>query len=216
MQGTNRIYEEPSRLSQGLVIGLSIAVVLMGGWLTVTILSSNAATTAAEADMDAVASTPAPAKAMVSSAPDEPRETEIARSNSVHFDWPEEFSSPTPAPQRTALPLAPELPVTRDLGHIPWPAATAPPDARNRSPAARQPAGAATEATDASAGGLAPRQRGAAQHWAAGRETAAAAAPPPRPVSPRRQKPRVESDAGQYTADPPSSDPAAPAAVIPR
>jgi hypothetical protein len=204
MQGTSRIYEEPSRLSQGLVIGLSIAVVLMAGRLTVTVLSSNAATTATEADTDAMASKPAPAYgALVSGAPDEPRQTETAHSNSVHFDWPEEFSSPTPTPQRTALPLAPELPTTRDLGRSPWPVATTMPDARSRGLAARQPAAAVPEATDAIVGVLAPRQ-----HGAAGRETTAAAGPPPRPAPPRRQKPRVESDAGQYTADPSSSDPA--------
>lgn len=207
MQGTSRIYEEPSRLSQGLVIGLSVAVVLMAGRLTLTILSSNAATTSAEADTDATASMPIPAYGtLAASAPDEPRQTEAARSNSVHFDWPEEFSSPPPAPQRTALPLAPlplapELPATYDLGHSPWPVATTMPDARNRRPAARQPAGAATEAADAIVGVLAPQQ-----HGVAGRETAAAAVPPARLVPPRRQKPRVESDAGQQAADPSSSD----------
>ena len=200
MQGTSRIYEEPSRLSRGLVIGLSIAVVLMAGRLTVTILSPNAATTAADADTDAMASMPVPAYgALASSAPDEPRQTETPRSNSVHFEWPEEFSSPSPAPQRTALPLAPELPATYDVGHSPWPGATTMPDARNRRTAARQPAGAAAEATDAIVGVLAPRQHG-------GKETAAAAVPPARLVPPRRQKPRVESDAGQQAADPPSPD----------
>lgn len=199
MQGTNRIYEEPSRLSQGLVIGLSIAVVLMAGWLTVTILLSNAATTSAEADTEAMASTPAPAYGpLVSGAPDESRQT--ARSNSVHFDWPEKFASSTPAPQRTALPLAPELPA-RDPGNSPWPVAATMPDVRSRNLVARQPAGAATEATDAIVGVLAPRQ-----HGAAGRETAAAAVPPPRPVQPRRQKPRIESDASQRTADPSTFD----------
>jgi hypothetical protein len=201
MQGTSRIYEEPSRLSQGLVIGLSIAVVLMAARLTVTVLSSNAATASVEANTDAVAGKPEPAyAALVSGAPDEPHQTETAHSNSAHFDWPEDFSSPTPTPQRTALPLAPELPTTRDLGRSPWPVATTMPDARSRGLAARQPAGTATEAADAIVDVLAPRQRGAA-----GRETTAAAVPPPRPV-PRRQKPHVESDAGQRTADPSSPD----------
>ena len=200
MQGTSRIYDEPSRLSQGLVIGLSVAVVLMAGRLTMTILSSNAATTSVEADTDAIASMPVPAYGtLAASAPDEPRHTETAPPNSVHFDWPEEFSSPAPAPQRTALPLPPELPATRDLGHSPWPVATAMPDPRNRGLAARRPAGAATEATDAIADVLVPQQHGSAARDAA-------AAPKSRPVAPRRQKPRVESDAGQHAAEPSSLD----------
>jgi hypothetical protein len=157
MQRTNCVYEEPSRLSQGLVIGLSIAVVLMAGWLTVTIVFSNAATTTGEIHTDATASTPAPTyKAGGSRAPEGPRQT--TRSNSVHFDWPAEFASSAPTPPRTALPLAPELPATRDSGRSPWPAATAVPTTR--------------------------------------------AAPP------RRQKARVETDAGPRAADPSSFDPA--------
>jgi len=135
---------------------------------------------------------------LAASTPDEPRQPEAARSNSVHFDWPEEFSSSAPAPQRTALP--PELPATHDLGHSPWPVATTMPDARNRGLVARRPAGAVAEATDAIVDTLVPQQQGSA-----GRDVAAVP-PKSRPAAPRRQKPRVDSDAGQHAAEPSSQD----------
>jgi hypothetical protein len=183
MQGTNRIYEEPSRLSQGLVIGLSIAVVVMAGWLAVTITLSQTPMTSVEGATDAAAGVPMPDGADAS-LPTTLRQPE--RSNSVQFDWPAEFASatsrstpPPPSPVQTAMPPAAELPATRDLGRAPWLAA---PDARDRSLPSRQPAGAATEATDAIVEILAPPPT----------SHAAAAAPPPRPAqAQRRQKPRV-------------------------
>jgi hypothetical protein len=168
MQGTNRIYEEPSRLSQGLVVGLSIAVVLMAGWLAVTITLSQTAPTS----VDEVESLPTTLRQPVSS-------------NSVHFDWPAEFASappapPAPSPAPTAMPPAPEVPPARDLGRDPWPAAA--PDTRDRSSPSRPPAGAAREATDAIVDLLTPTAP----------PRAAAAQPPPRQTqAQRRQKPRI-------------------------
>jgi hypothetical protein len=182
MPDTNSIYEEPSRLSQGLVIGLSIAVVMMAGWLVVTIRAQSP-TTAREAD--AATNPPAiepPEERAVSSAADQPRQ----RSTSVHFDWPEEFASApdSPPPPRTALPLAPELPVARDFGHPAWPAAGVAP-----STASRQPVGA--DATDAIVETLVPQPL----HGGA-RKNPASPSPAPRQAQ-RQQKPRVETDASQ-------------------
>jgi hypothetical protein len=179
MQGTNRIYEEPSRLSQVLVVGLSIAVVLMASWLAVTITLSRTAPTSVEGATDATAA-PDGAEASLPTTLRQP-----LRSNSVHFDWPAEFASSTktPAaapPTQMAMPLAPESPPARDLGRGPWPPAA--PDARDRSPPPRHGAGTATEATDAIVDLLTPP---VPPH-------AAAAAPPPRQAqAQRRQKPRV-------------------------
>jgi hypothetical protein len=180
MQGTNRIYEEPSRLSQALVVGLSVAVVVMAGWLAATITLSQTATTSVEGVTDATADGPA-----ASGLPTTLRQP--TRSTSVHFDWPAQFESaapPQPAqpPAQTALPLAPELP---PAGRAPWPAA---PDARDRSLPSRPSAGAAAEATDALVDILAPPAP----------SRPAAAAPPPRQAPQRRQKPPVvETEAAQ-------------------
>jgi hypothetical protein len=177
MQGTNRIYEEPSRLSQVLVVGLSIAVVLMASWLAVTITLSQTAPTSVEGATDATAAPDGAA-----SLPTTLRQP--VHSNSVHFDWPAEFASSTgtPAvapPTQTAMPLAPEVPSARDLGRGPWPPAV--PDARDR--------GLPSEATDASVDLLTPPVP----------PRAAAAVPPPRQgQAQRRQKPRVvETEAAQ-------------------
>jgi hypothetical protein len=180
MQRTNRIYEESSRLSQGLVVGLSIAVVLMAGWLAATITLSPMATVegAAEATSDA----PGPAGA--ASLPTTLQQP--THSKSVHFDWPAEFASSTATqsaatpPAAMALPLAPEVPPTRDVGRTLWPTV---PDARDRSAPSRPLAGAAAEATDAIVDILAPP--------ALPRAGAAAAPPPRQPQPQRRQKPRV-------------------------
>jgi hypothetical protein len=194
MPGTNRIYEEPSRLSQGLVVGLSVAVVAMAGWLVVTIAFPRTAATSTEDDTDATASLPAAAPAdrmAASAAPDALRQPAGPAPTPTRFDWPAEFKSSAAAqsaapPARTALPLAPEFPAT--LGRAAWPAGPAAPDAG--SPA-RQPAGARAEATDAIMDVLVPQPPRAAT---TGKD---AAAPAPRPAQQRRQKPRVESDAGQ-------------------
>jgi hypothetical protein len=184
MQGTNRIYEEPSRLSQMLVVGLSIAVVLMASWLAVTITLSQTAPTSVEGATDATAAPDGAA-----SLPTTLRQP--VHSNSVHFDWPAEFASSagTPAvapPTQTATPLAPEVPSARDLGRGPWPPAV--PDARDRSLPSHG-AGVATEATDAIVDLLTPPVP----------PRAAAAVPPPRQgQAQRRQKPRVvETEAAQ-------------------
>jgi hypothetical protein len=181
MQGTNRIYEEPSRLSQVLVVGLSVAVVLMASWLAITITLSQTSPASVESATDATAGSDAEA-----SLPTTLRQP--ASSNSVHFDWPVEFASSTrtPAaapPAQTAMPLAPRVPPARDLGQGPWPAVA--PDAPDRSLPSRQVAGAATEATNAIVDLLTPPA-----------PPRAAAAPPRQAQAQRRQKPRaVETEA---------------------
>jgi hypothetical protein len=150
MQGTNRIYEAPSRLSQGLVAGLSVAVVLMAGWLAVKITVSPPAmpSSAAEGSTDGPAD--AASAGTVAASRGIPNVDHEARS--VFDDWPAQFDRP-PAAQsqtsRTALPLAPELSVARDLG--PWPAGPATPEPLNRGTAARRGAETADGAADLSA-----------------------------------------------------------------
>jgi hypothetical protein len=153
MQVTAPIYEKPSRLSQGLVVGLSIAVVAMAGWLAMTIITPPT-TTASGSETDATAGTPV-------SAPVSPTEGSAASgaarslgpaARSVQFDWPEQFNTaPPPTTPRAALPLAPvEVPVARAAGGaVGWPAV---PDAGDRIAPARQPAspaGNAAAGTDA-------------------------------------------------------------------
>jgi hypothetical protein len=194
MQVTAPIYEKPSRLSQGLVIALSAAVVAMAGWLVMTILDPQATTTAAEGETDAAASPPAgapplpapqspadatPADATPADATPAPRAPRPA-TRSVQFDWPEEFNSTAAPPARTALPLAPaESPPARDPGITTWPAAVAVPDNDRAFAAARrqqqpQPAAVAgANATDAIVDLLTP-------------PPAPQAAPPTRSVPARR------------------------------
>jgi cytoskeletal protein RodZ len=157
------VYEKPSQLSQGLVIGLSIAVVLMAGWLAMTIMFSDSMRTAAEDGPETVASTPiaaspppadklprnpgtSPARATASS--NMPVVSGQA-ARSVQFDWPAEFDVKQ-APAQTALPFAPiDLPATHDAG--PWPAATAVPDNARAFAATRRPQSQAGAATSTSA-----------------------------------------------------------------
>lgn len=165
MQVTAPIYEKPSQLSQGLVVGLSIAVVLMAGWLATTIMFSDDMTTAAEGNTDATASMPVPAP--VSAADKLPANagvspTEAAASSSapaptarsVQFDWPAEFDAKPAPPAQTALPFAPtDVPATHDARNAAWPPATTVPD-NARAFAARQPppqgrVATSTSATDA-------------------------------------------------------------------
>ena len=154
MQVNAPTYEKPSRLSQGLVVGLSIAVVAMAGWLAMTIMTPPP-TTASDSETDATAGAPVSARVLPtegSAASGAARSLRPA-ARSVQFDWPEEFNSaPPPTTPRTALPLAPvEVPVTRAPGGaVGWPAAV--PDAGDRSIPARQPAspaGNAATGTDA-------------------------------------------------------------------
>jgi hypothetical protein len=183
MQVTAPIYEEPSRLSQGLVIVLSAAVVAMAGWLVMTILDPQATTPAAEGETDAAASPPAaalPPVADTTPASSPPRAPRPAV-RSVQFDWPDEFTAAAAPPARTALPLAPvESPAARDSGGTSggtaWPAAIAAPDndrafaaTRRQQPQPAAPAGA--KATDAIVDLLTPPPQ---------------PAPPPRSVTTRR------------------------------
>lgn len=183
MQGTNHIYEEPSRVSQGLVIALSIAVVVMAGWLAATITLSQTPVTSVEDATDAMAGAE-PAMATDGTAASFPTTLRQPQSNSVHFDWPKEFASTPPAtpPTQPALPLAPtELPAARDSGRAPWPAA---PEVRDRSSPSRTSPGAA-EPTDAIVDVLSPPSPA---------RSAATPAPQARQAQ-RRQKPRAETEA---------------------
>jgi hypothetical protein len=197
MQGTNRIYEEPSRLSQVLIAGLSVAVVLMAGWLALKISLSQPATpaqpatTPAQDRADTAAGPGVRTAGTAAPGPDAPRQ----ETASV-FDWPAEFA-PAPAspppPPRTVLPLAPELPATRDIARAPWPAAPVMAEPRDRSAPSRQASGA--EATDAIADLLAPPSPRA--------KDAATSRPAPRrqkPVSqplPLQPPPRADGEAAQ-------------------
>jgi hypothetical protein len=137
MQVSNRIYEEPSRLSQTMVVGLSIAVVLMGGWLTGKVMTAPVETTSAGGDAVPNASAPRLAEGKVSGA--QRSESQNAeRSKAVQFDWPEEFTSATSTPVRAVLPLASELPASRGVGS-PWPAMTTTPAQRSASPRRHKP-----------------------------------------------------------------------------
>jgi hypothetical protein len=195
MPGTSSIYEEPSRLSQGLVVGLSIAVVAMAGWFVATIaLSPPSATVAVEGDTDATAggapvTVPTDGTA-ASAAADTARQPLPPSPEGSVFDWPR-FPSASPPP-KAALPLAPEVPATRDAGSL-WPVAVPAKEARNEaarsdpSRGPRQP-GATPEATDAIVDVLAP---------APPSRNAGSAAQPQRQTQ-RRQKPRAaDSDAAQ-------------------
>ncbi len=203
MPGTSSIYEEPSRLSRGLVVGLSIAVVAMAGWFAATVTHSQS-TAPAEGDVDnaaAVAPAAAPTdRAAASGQADATRQA--SRPSSSVFDWPA-FPSASPPVSQTALPLAPEAPAIRDPGRL-WPVVTPAQDARSESARSesarnepsrgesrslRQPAGAAPEAADAIVDILAP----APPPRAAGKD---AAAQPQRQTQRRQpQKPRTDSDA---------------------
>jgi hypothetical protein len=176
MQGTKGIYEKPSRVSQGLVITLSIAVVAMAGWLAATITLSQTAMTSVENAIEAGAQ---PALSTDGTEASLPTTLRQPQSNSVHFEWPKEFAS-TP-PTQPALPLAPtELPAARDSGRAPW----ATPEVSDRSlPSRISPA---AEPTDAIVDVLSPPSPT--------RSAAATPAPPARQAQ-RRQKPRAETEA---------------------
>ena len=139
MQRTIRAYEKPSRISQGLVVCLSIAVVLAAGRLASTIIFSHYTTTSA---VDATDKTSAPAS--VESASSEPHEPPLAaRVNPAYFEpLPRDDTSTAPRPPPSALPLAPlaEPPsaATRNLGFAPW-STTAVPDVDFRSGPAKRP-----------------------------------------------------------------------------
>jgi hypothetical protein len=187
MQVTAPIYEKPSRLSQGLVAVLSVAVVAMSGWLVMTIMDSEVATTAAGSVTDATASPPVEPGAGAASPADATPASSASgalrpAARSVQFDWPEEFNSAATRPPRTALPLAPaDLPVTRDAGRATWPSAAAvldnDPAFAARLPPTQPAATPGASVTDAIVDLLAPPS---------GARDASAAPPLPRPVPTRR------------------------------
>jgi hypothetical protein len=136
MQRTVRAYEKPSRISQGLVVCLSIAVVLAAGRLVSTIVLSRYATASAVND---TGTTSAPVPVSVESVSSEPRESPVAaRVDAASFEpLRRDDAATAPTPPRSALPLAPlAVPpsaATRNPGFAPWSAATAAPDADFRS-----------------------------------------------------------------------------------
>ncbi len=140
MQRDIRAYEKPSRISQGLVVCLSIAVVLAAGRLASTIIFSHYATASA------VDNTNRPsAPASVENVPSEPHEPPVAaRVNPAKFEpLPRDDASTAPTPPPSALPLAPlaEPPsaATRYPGFAPWSTVTAAPDVDFRSSSAKRP-----------------------------------------------------------------------------
>jgi hypothetical protein len=120
MQRTVGVYEKPSRISQGLVVCLSIAVVLAAGRLASTIVLSRYVTTSAVRDAD-TAGAPASVES-VSSQPYEP--PAATRVNPAYFEpLPRDDASTAPAPPRSALPLAEPPSAARNPGYAPWSAA---------------------------------------------------------------------------------------------
>lgn len=121
MQRTVCAYEKPSRISQGLVVCLSIAVVLAAGRLASTIIFSHYATASA---VEATDTTSAPVSVeSVSSGPHEPAGTMPVKPG--YFEpLPRDDASVTPTPPRSALPLAPlaEAPpaAMHNPGFSPW------------------------------------------------------------------------------------------------
>jgi hypothetical protein len=119
----NRIHEKPSRppkgllngVSQGLVISLSMVMILMAGWLAVTLMFSQVAKTPAEGDTDATTTI---------RAVDPTDGTAVSGA-------PENMDNSAALPPRVAWPVTPSVsPATRDIGRSPWPAASAAPDAK--------------------------------------------------------------------------------------
>jgi hypothetical protein len=140
MRRTVRVYEKPSRMSQGLVVCLSIAVVLAAGRLASTIIFSRYATTSAVDDTG-----PTSAPVSVESISSEPHEPAVAaRVNAADFELlPRDDASTAPTPPRSALPLAPlaepSSAATRNPGFAPWSTPTAVPDVDFRGIPAKLP-----------------------------------------------------------------------------
>jgi len=164
MAGTGRARERPSRISQGLALGLSIAIVLMAGWLAVTIMLSRYATTAASGDTEM---TNPPARVENSPVSDEPR-VAIGENSADIKPMAQDYASATPTSPRSALPLAPfaeppaaaaSLPASAllptatavpegDYPSIPAAPSYPPPRARQVAVVARTPAEAAEAIAD--------------------------------------------------------------------
>jgi hypothetical protein len=147
MQRTVRAYEKPSRISQGLVVCLSIAVVLAGGRLASTIILSRYATASAVHGTN-MTSAPVSVESVSSEPPEppvEPPEPPVAaRVNSTYFEpLARDDASAAPTPPRSALPLAPlaEPPsaATHNPGFAPWSTATSVPDVDFRGIPAKLP-----------------------------------------------------------------------------
>ena len=213
MQRTGCDYEEPSRISQGLVVGLSIAVILMTGWLATTILLSRYTTTSAVGDTGMAG---APVRVEnVSPAPDEPRVE--AHVNSADFEpSPRDYASSAPTPPRSALPLAsfaePPPAATIAPGYAPFSMATAPPDANDRGLSAKRPlpnslpqagegrAGSSIQATEAIADLLRSPPLPSPPPHVAEAKVGVASVPVPRP------RPRLEGEEVQPGPDPSASN----------
>jgi len=232
MQRIDHAYEKPSRISQGLVVCLSVAVVLMAGWLAITIMLSRHATVSAIGSPD-TAGAHGPVE-IVSPEPGEPRVA--PRLSPAFFEPPpRDYTSATPTPRRSALPLAslaePPPAATRDDAYAPLSIATAVPDVNFRgipTPAPYPPLRAPS--LPYPAGGGAPR-RGQTGEITVGATPSIDAAdaiadlmelppPPPSSAPPRagegraarayvpvpRPRPRLESEDVQSIADQPSFD----------
>ncbi len=98
MPRTKVIYEDPSRLSQGLVIGLSVAIVAMAAWFAATVANTRTAVTAIEGDLDAAATPPPPPATSGSGAP--VSDDASPQQTSVHFDWPKFATVPNTPPRQ--------------------------------------------------------------------------------------------------------------------
>jgi hypothetical protein len=205
MQSTSLTYEKPSWISQGLVICFSIAVVLMAGWLVITIKVASLGTTSVVDDTEIVTSPPVYVE-NVSPEPDQPGVT--ARQNTAYFEpLPRDDAFATVAPPRSALPLAsltePSPAAIRDPGYPLLSISTPMPDANYRGIPAEEPlqAGAPAE-TDGAAVDLVPLP------------------PPPPPTLPRmrgrvgwrtasipvpRPRPRLEAEDVQANPEQPQS-----------
>jgi hypothetical protein len=112
MPRTAPVYEKPSRISQGLVVCFSIAVVVMAGWLVTVVMFFDGANTMAadKADIQPISTRPY----VMNVSPEPAKLGETAPSNSADLEpspWvhtPDSATPPAaPAPPRSDLPLAP-------------------------------------------------------------------------------------------------------------
>jgi len=108
MPRSDLAYEKPSRVARGLVIGFSVAVVVMAGWLAATVMFSPDANTMATDDEDVETASTPPYVENVTPEPTRPSTTE--RFGSPFPEPPPRAYAPyaaaPPAPPRSALPLA--------------------------------------------------------------------------------------------------------------
>ncbi len=130
MPRTGRTYEKPSRLSQGLVICFSIAVVAMAGWLALVIMSHGTRTMAA--DGTDVEATSQPVAARVVAEPE--KAGAMDRFNAAYFAPGVRYYPPSAAaPPRSALALTDPAPIAvRDPVFPAPPAMAAIPDTSYR------------------------------------------------------------------------------------